>query len=147
MNVVVLKGNLTKDIELKYTPGGIAVGKTSIAIADGYGDKQKTFFFNLTFFGKTAEMVNQHFHKGSQILIKGKLQQDTWVDNNGYKKQAVGVIVENVEFCGSKNNQTSNGEANKAQNYGNDTAKTPNQSSNGEANLPSVDIDEDEIPF
>jgi len=102
MNIVILKGNLTRNIELSYTPTGTAVGKSSIAINDGYGDKQRTFFFDLIFFGRGAEMVNQHFHKGSQILIHGKLVQDTWVDNNGNKKQKVNVVVERVEFCGTK---------------------------------------------
>jgi len=87
MNIIILKGNLTKDIELRYTPSGLAVGKSSIAITDGFGDKQKTFFFDLTFFGKTAEMVNQHFRKGSQILIHGKLAQETWTDNQTGQKR------------------------------------------------------------
>ena len=145
MNIVVLKGNLTKDIELRYTPQGTAVGKSSIAITDGYGENQKSFFFDLTFWGKTAEMVNQHFKKGSQILINGRLQQDTWTDQQGQKRQKVSVVVEKVEFCGSKsNNQTNN-----YQNQGNYQQLQPQQSNNYQANqnIPSVDIDEEDIPF
>ena len=95
MNILILKGNLSKDIELRYTPSGVAVGKSSIAITDGYGDKQKTFFFELTFFGKTAEMVKQHFHKGSQILVNGKLVQETWMDSQtGQNRSKVGGLFD-----------------------------------------------------
>lgn len=131
MNLVVLKGNLTKDIELKYTPNGTALAKTSIAISDGYGDNKKTYFFNLTFFGKTAEMVNQYLHKGSSILVRGKLVQETWTDNMGNKKQNVSVIVENVEFCEKKASQTNQPQ----QTYN----QTPPQQNNN--------IDEESIPF
>ena len=146
MNIVILKGNLTKEIELKYTPSGTAVAKSSIAITDGFGDKQKTNFFELTFWGKTAEMVNQYFRKGSQILINGRLQQETWTDQQGQKKSKISVIVEKVEFCGSK---SSNGEANNYQNQGNYQQPQPQQSNNYQTNAPApeIDIDEENIPF
>ena len=142
MNIVVLKGNLTKNIELRYTPQGTAVGKSSIAITDGYGDSQKTYFFDLTFWGKTAEMVNQHFQKGSQILINGRLQQETWTNQQEQKKQKISVIVEKVEFCGNKSN---NNQTNNYQNQGNYRQNTPQQSNNYQAN--KYDLDEEDIPF
>jgi len=140
MNLVVLKGNLTKDIELKYTPNGTAIGKSSIAITDGFGDNQKTFFFDLTFWGKTAEMVNQYFNKGSQILINGRLAQDTWTAQDGTSRSKVHVIVERVEFCGKKNK----GDVGST----NTTSTTsPAQTNQVDSQVPAVDIDEEEVPF
>ena len=142
MNLVVLKGNLTKDVELRYSPSGTAVGKSSIAISDGYKDKQNTYFFNLTFFGKTAEMANQYLYKGSQVLVKGKLVQESWTDNMGNKKQNVSITVENMEFCGTKNQNQTQNNPQPAQ-YQQPQRNTPQP----QQNIPTVDIDEDEIPF
>lgn len=105
MNKVILMGNLTKDVELRYTQSGKAVVKVGIGVSrkvknsDGKYDSD---FFNLVAWDKTAEFFGRYLAKGSKVLIEGRLQNNDYTDKNGSKHYAVDVIVENVEFAGSK---------------------------------------------
>ena len=105
MNKIILSGNLTKDVELRYTQSGKAVVKVGIGVSrkiknsDGKYDSD---FFNLVAWEKTAEFFGKYLAKGSKVLIEGRLQNNDYTDKNGVKHYAVDVIVENVEFAGSK---------------------------------------------
>lgn len=111
-NKVVLVGNLTRDIELKYTQGGAAIGSCGIAVTRKYtlnGEKrEETCFIDITFFGKQAEIANQYLSKGSKLLIEGRLKFDQWTDNNGQNRSKHTVAVENMEMLGDakQNNQS-----------------------------------------
>ena len=103
MNKVILMGNLTKDPELRYTQSGKAVVKVGIAVRRPFSkEKNATDFFNLVAWDKTAEFFGKYLAKGSKVLIEGRLQNNDYTDKNGVKHYAVDVIVENVEFAGSK---------------------------------------------
>ena len=103
MNKVILMGNLTKDPELRYTQSGKAVVKVGIAVRRPFSkEKNATDFFNLVAWDKTAEFFGRYLAKGSKVLIEGRLQNNDYTDKNGVKHYAVDVIVENVEFAGSK---------------------------------------------
>lgn len=102
MNLILLKGRLSKDIDLKYAQ------TTNTAIAGGSIAVQRRFvkegnvdvdFFNFTAFGKTAEVMSTHLKKGSEIVIQGRLQTRSWEDNEGKKRYATDVIVDSFEFC------------------------------------------------
>ena len=103
-NRIVLVGNLTKDIELRYTQGGAAIGSCGIAVTRKYtlnGEKrEETCFIDITFFGKQAEIANQYLSKGSKLLIEGRLKFDQWTDNNGQNRSKHTVAVENMEMLG-----------------------------------------------
>ncbi len=105
MNKVVLMGNLTKDVEVRYTQSGKAFMRVGIGVSrkvknsDGKYDSD---FFNLVAWDKTAEFFGRYLAKGSKVLIEGRLQNNDYTDKNGSKHYAVDVIVENVEFAGSK---------------------------------------------
>ena len=79
-NKIVLVGHLTRDIELRYTQGGAAIGGCGIAVTRKYtlnGEKrEETCFIDITFFGKQAEIANQYLNKGSKVLIEGRLKFD-----------------------------------------------------------------------
>ena len=111
-NRVVLVGNLTKPIELRYTQGGAAIGSTGIAVTRKYtlnGEKrEETCFVDLTFFGKQAEIANQYLGKGSKLLIEGRLKFDQWTDNNGQNRSKHSIAVESMEMLGDakQNNQS-----------------------------------------
>ena len=109
LNTVILVGRLTKDLELKYTINGMAVGTSSIAVnreAIRYSEKVKeTSFFNFSMFGKIAESLKPYMTKGKQIILQGALKQRTWNDNNGEKHYVVEIIVENVQLLGGGNSQ------------------------------------------
>ena len=112
MNLIMLKGRLARDIDLKYTQ------TTNMAIAGGSIAVQRRFvkeegvdvdFFNFTAFGKQAETMSKFLKKGSEVLIQGRLQTRSWEDNEGKKRYATDVIVDSFEFCGKKEeNSTSN---------------------------------------
>ena len=76
-NRVVLVGNLTRDIELRYTTAGAAIGNSAIAVTRKFnvnGEKrEETCFIDITFFGKQAEIANQYLSKGSKLLVEGRL--------------------------------------------------------------------------
>ena len=104
MNLVVLQGNISKDSELRYTPNGKAVVSFSIAVNEGYGDKKKTQFFNITSFG--AEKLCEYLTKGTKVLIKGKLNNSSY-EKDGVKHYKTDIIAETyggIELLSSKNN-------------------------------------------
>ena len=106
MNKVILSGNLTKDPELRYTQNSTAYAKTGIAVNRTFSknnDGQSSVdFFNLTVFGKTAEFCGRYLKKGSSVIVEGRIQNDNYEDKNGVKHYGVSIVVDNIEFAGSK---------------------------------------------
>ena len=107
MNKVILIGNLTKNIDLKYLNTGVAVGESSMAINQVYkkqdGTKvQDTCFIDIVMYGRSAEISNQYLKKGSKLCIEGKLNFQQWSDQNGNKRSKHIVSVEKVEFLDTK---------------------------------------------
>lgn len=102
MNKVQLIGRLTKDPELRYTKSNIAVANYSIAVNDGYGEKQQTQFINISTWGKSGEFVSKYFKKGQSIGIVGRLNSNNYEDKNGNKRYSLEVITEDIEFIGDK---------------------------------------------
>lgn len=105
MNIVVLHGHVTKDPEIRYAPiDNMAIAKYSLAV-NRPGKDKGTDFFNCTAFGKQGEFAEKYLKKGTEILISGRLQQDSWTDKDGNKRSSVGVIVDRHEFCGPKDDR------------------------------------------
>lgn len=107
MNKVILIGNLTKDINLKYLTTGVAVGESSMAINQVYkkqdGTKvQDICFIDIVMYGSSAEISNQYLKKGSKLCIEGKLNFQQWSDQYGNKRSKHIVSVEKVEFLDTK---------------------------------------------
>ena len=132
-NKIVLVGNLTRDIELRYTQSGAAIGSCGIAVTRKFnvnGEKrEETCFIDITFFGKQAEIANQYLNKGSKLLVEGRLKFDQWQDSNGQNRSKHSVAVEVMEMLGDakQNNQGNNqgGYSNQRQQQG--TPKKPQQ--------------------
>ena len=112
-NRVVLVGNLTRDIELRYTTAGAAIGNSAIAVTRKFnvnGEKrEETCFVDITFFGKQAEIANQYLSKGSKLLVEGRLKFDQWTDNNGQNRSKHTISVENMEMLGTSQNAQQGG--------------------------------------
>lgn len=107
MNLVILKGNVTRDIELTYTKGGTAVCEIGLALNKTWTDsstgekKEKVSFHDCRAWGKTAEFIEKWFSKGKPILIQGELAQDEWEDKEtGKKRRKTVVLIDRVEFAG-----------------------------------------------
>ena len=114
INLVVLQGRLTSDVELKTTQNGKSVCSFTIANDVGYGDNKKTSFINVIAWRNTAEFVSKYFKKGSPISIEGSIQTRNYEDKNGNKRTAFEVVANNVHFGESKKSEDS-GEANSKQ--------------------------------
>lgn len=108
MNLVILKGRLTKSPTLLFSKSGI--GYTSINIAVDRYSKDKNSnadFINCTAFGKTAELIADKFTKGQEILIEGNLKVDVF-EKDDKREYKTSVLIEKFEFCGSKKDKGSN---------------------------------------
>ena len=105
MNSVTLIGNLTKSPELRYTTGSdpTAICRFSIAVNDGYGDKQRTSYIPIVVFGKRAENCDKFLSKGSKVGIEGRIQTGSY-EKDGRTIYTTDVIANNVEFLTQKSN-------------------------------------------
>ena len=103
-NRVILVGNLTRDIELKYTPGGTAVTDIGMAVNDrrktANGEwVDETTFVDVTLWGRTAEVASEYLGKGSPILVEGRLKLDTW-ETDGQKRSKLRVVCDRMQMLG-----------------------------------------------
>lgn len=151
MNNTNIIGRIGKEIELKYLPTGSAVANFSIAVNQDYkrqdGTKvEKTSWFDISVFGKQAETVNNFFHKGSMIGITGELEQQTWQDQSGANRSKVIIKLQNFTFIDKKsdNQQSQN---NQQQGGYNAPQQQQQYQAPQQQNLPTIDVDEEEIPF
>ena len=161
-NKIILAGNLTRDVEVRYTQGGSAIGNTAIATSRKFKSasgeqKEEVLFVDLTFFGRTAEIANQYLRKGSKVLVDGRLKLDQWTAQDGSKRSKHSVTVENLQMLGSKGENEAGmggGGYNNAPAQDTYSQPTPSQPAPQAApqqaaptNIPEIDINEDEIPF
>lgn len=105
MNKVYLIGNLTRDAELAETPSGVAVARFSIAVSRQYQDsngERQTDFFNCVAWRGLAETIAKYCKKGSKVAVCGSIQLRNYEDNQGIKRQAVDIIVQDCEFLTPK---------------------------------------------
>lgn len=100
MNKVILKGRLTANPELKTTISDIYVTDFSIAVNRKF-NKDQTDFINCQAWRQTAEFISKYFTKGQEILIIGELHIEKW-EKDGETRSAPRIVVDEVEFCGSK---------------------------------------------
>ena len=108
MNIAILIGRLTKDPELRYIAStGRAVASFSIAVDRtfvGKDGQKQTDFFNIIVWGKQAENAANYLAKGSQVAIRGQIQNRSYETPNGEKRYVTEIIAENVQFLGRPNN-------------------------------------------
>jgi len=103
-NRVILVGNLTRDIELKYTPGGTGVTEIGMAVNDRRKNSNgewvdEVTFVDVTLWGRTAEVASEYLSKGAPILVEGRLKLDTW-ETEGQKRSKLRVICERMQMLG-----------------------------------------------
>ena len=112
-NRVVLVGNLTRDVELRRTPAGTAVTDIGLAVNervkrnDQWVDEAN--FFDVTLWGRTAEVAAEYLSKGSPVLIEGRLKQESW-ETDGQKRNKVKVVAEQMQMVGGRSHPSTNGQ-------------------------------------
>lgn len=108
MNVVILVGRLTRDPEIK-SAGSTTVANFNVAVNRNFKDKDGNYgadFVNCVAFGKTAEFLEKHFHKGNMIGVTGRINTGSFTNADGKTIYTTDVAVEKVEFVGSKSDNS-----------------------------------------
>jgi single-strand DNA-binding protein len=187
-NKIILVGNLTRDVEIRYSSGGMAIATIGLASNRRFKSqtgeqRDETLFVDVTFFGRQAEVVNQYLRKGSKILVDGRLKFDQWTAPDGSKRSKHSVTGESMTMLDAKGSNPSDnygggyaqpastpapnsygGEApmpSPQQGYNpppsqpsynqpttqNTPPPSPTSPSTSTNNIPTIDIDNDEIPF
>ena len=145
INSVALTGRLTRDVDLRYTQSGIAVGSFNLAVDRQFrsaNGERETDFINCQIWRKSAENFANFTHKGSLVGIEGHIQTRTYDNSQGQKVYVTEVIVENFALLEPKKNGQGESQGNNSQQppAGQNSAPTPN---NGRP----IDIDDSDLPF
>mgnify|MGYP001617415365 CR=1 FL=1 len=143
VNIAIIIGNLTKDPEMRYTPGGHAVTSFTVAtnrnwVSEGQ-EKEDVEFHNVVAWNKLAELCSQLLSKGKKVYIHGRLQTHNWDDANGLKKYRTEIIAEDMVILDPrKDKDTSEGTS--AKDIQSDVVSSSD-------NLKEEQINAEEIPF
>lgn len=197
-NKIIIIGNLTRDVEKRYLPSGTAMSTFAIASTHRFSKQDgtkadETCFVDVKIFGRTAEVAEQYLHKGSRVLIEGRLVFESWTDQSGNKRSKHSILAESMKMLDRKqdsqggqgggeygeqgghsgygsggyggNSGASYGSSGGSYGSGYDSSynaapSKPYQSQSSQAmhnpqhnqggyeqNIPSIDINDDEIPF
>lgn len=139
LNKVMLIGNLGRDPEVRYTPGGSPVANFTMATTDRWSDaasgekKERTEWHRIVVWGKQAEIVGEYMRKGRQVFVEGSLQTREWTDRDGNKRYTTEVRAQRVQMLGR---------ADEARNEMPASAGTP-----AVAEADAGGYEEDDIPF
>lgn len=111
LNTSIIMGRLTADPELRTTTSGVSVTRFTVAVErkyKGQNDERKADFIECVAWRGTADFVSTYFKKGQMIAVQGEIQTDTYTDKDGIKRKKWEINVEQVSFCGSKEDATNN---------------------------------------
>lgn len=118
LNRVILIGNVTRDVELRYTQSGMAVTEIGLAVNErkksGNEWVDETVFVDVTLWGRTAEVAGEYASKGSPVAIEGRLKLDKWQDQQGNNRSKLGVVADRFQLLGSRSggSQSNGGDRN-----------------------------------
>lgn len=163
MNKVILMGRLTRDPEVRYTQGDqpMAIARYTLAVdrrqsRSNNGEEQNADFINCVAFGRTGEFAERYLHKGTKIAVTGRIQTGSYTNKDGVKVYTTEVVVDEHEFCESRNASGDGGNSYNGGGYNNggysnnnynggNRSQAPSGASDGFMNIPDG-IDE-ELPF
>jgi single-strand DNA-binding protein len=163
-NRVILMGNLTRDVEVKYLQSGMAVAEIGLAVNDRRKNQQgewveEVTFVDITLWGRTAEVAGEYLSKGSPVLIEGRLKLDQW-ETEGQKRSKLKVIGERMQMLGGRGGQGGGGQGgggrggqnqnyDEGGDYGDGPPAPPARGGNQRSAAPSAPPPptQDEIPF
>ena len=112
LNKAILIGNLGRDPEVRYTPGGLAVANFSIATSEAWSNKNgeketRTEWHRIVAFGKLGEICGEYLSKGKQVYIEGRIQTREWDDKEGVKRYTTEIVASQMIMLGAKDGQGS----------------------------------------
>jgi single-strand DNA-binding protein len=143
VNKVILVGNLGRDAELRYTPGGAAVATLNLATTEVWNDKQnqrqeKTEWHRVVLWGKQAESLQEYLTKGKQIYVEGRLQTRQWDDKDGNKRYTTEIKADRITLLGGGGGGRGGGM---------DRAASQGSGGGMDDHPPMEPITDDDIPF
>jgi single-strand DNA-binding protein len=143
LNKVFLMGNLTRDPELRYLQSGTAVCDFGMAInrrwkGSSGEQKEDVCFVDVTFFGRTAEVISEFMKKGRPIFVEGRLRLDAWTGKDGQKRSKLGVVGESMQFLDTKGGGVATGAAPRTSPADDAPDAVPDK---------DLDVDDGSIPF
>ncbi len=144
VNKVILVGNLGRDAELRYTPGGAAVSTLNLATTEVWNDKQgqkqeKTEWHRIVLWGKQAESLQEYLVKGKQIYVEGRLQTRQWDDKEGNKRYTTEIKADRITLLGGGGGGGRSGAVDRSSGASHTTG-APDEP-------PTEPITDDDIPF
>ena len=156
VNKVILVGNLGRDAELRYTPGGAAVATLNLATTEVWNDKtsgqkqEKTEWHRIVLWGKSAESLSEYLTKGKQIYVEGRLQTRKWQDKDGHDKYTTEIRGDRIVLLGGGGGGGMGGGGGARPQRSNAGAGAGAGSGGGEhepMGEPISDLSDDDIPF
>lgn len=155
-NRVILLGNITRDIEVKYLPSGMAVAEIGLAVNDRRKNQSgewvdETTFVDVTLWGRTAEIAGEYLGKGSPVLIEGRLKLDQW-ETDGQKRSKLRVVCDRMQMVGPRGGgKGQGGPPDEAADFGDAPPPAARPAGNRAAPSPAAPAQappaEDDIPF
>jgi len=146
MNQIILIGNLTRDVILRPTANDTFVGSSAIAVSSTRKNEKgeyETDFFDLRFFGNTAESVAKRFRKGDKICVVGRVQIRDYVTKDNIKGRAVEVLVDRVEGLSPRRDENKDDSVT----FDDKLSDEPEVDNTTGSNLDALDLADDDTPF
>ena len=149
INKAILVGHLGKDPDTKYTQGGMAITRISVATSSSYKDKggnvqERTDWHRVVFFGKLAEIAGEYLRKGSQVYIEGRIRYEKYTDREGIEKYSTDIVADEMQMLGSSNRDENRQPTSTYKKRPANQQKPSYQQSN---NSTEADFEDDDIPF
>jgi single-strand DNA-binding protein len=149
VNKVILVGNLGRDAELRYTPGGAAIATINMATTEVWNDKagqrqEKTEWHRVVLWGKQAESLAEYLTKGKQIYIEGRLQTRQWDDKDGNKRYTTEIRGDRIVLLGGGSGR---GGGAMSRGGGEESFGSPGPASGHGQEMPDQPLTDDDIPF
>lgn len=140
VNKAIIVGNLGRDAEVRYTPGGTAVANISVATTETWNDKsgqrqEKTEWHRVAIWGKTAEAIGEYLTKGRQVYVEGRIETRQWDDKDGQKRYTTEIRSDRVVLLGGRGDGPDH------------VAPAPKPSTGGGPAPSPPELTEDDIPF
>ena len=147
LNKIQIIGNLGKDVEVRYTPGGSAVASFTVATTEKWKDKnsgemqEKTSWHRVTAFGRLGEICGEYLKKGSQCYVEGRMEYGKYTDKSGVEKYTADIVAKEMKMLGGRGERNESGNKAPRQSYDGSNAgnSQPEQAQ-------TKDFDDD-IPF
>ncbi len=152
-NKVIIMGNLTRDVELRQTPGNQTVANIGLAVNRNYQTREgerreETTFVDCEAWGRQAEVMAQYLSKGRPVFVEGRLKLDQWQDQQGQNRAKLKVVVESFQFVGGRGEGGGSGAPSGGGGYQASQESPPMPSSDpGAGSGGHQSVPDDDIPF